>query len=116
MPNSSEFSSIDRSISLYHFLDTDSIFMTLLPADTAEPITPATLGPIACISRKFEGFSFCPTTCETLAAIGTAETPAEPISGLIVPPDNLFIRRASNTPDAVPIANAITPSTIIVNV
>ena len=24
---------------------------------TAEPITPATLGPIACISRKLEGFS-----------------------------------------------------------
>ena len=28
-----------------------------IPAATAEPITPATLGPIACISRKLEGFS-----------------------------------------------------------
>ena len=28
-----------------------------IPAATAEPITPATLGPIACISRKFEGFA-----------------------------------------------------------
>lgn len=27
------------------------------PAATAEPITPATFGPIACISRKFDGFS-----------------------------------------------------------
>ena len=34
---------------------------SITPADTAEPITPATLGPIACISKKFEGFSFCPT-------------------------------------------------------
>ena len=28
------------------------------PAATAEPITPATLGPMACIRRKLEGFSF----------------------------------------------------------
>ncbi len=28
------------------------------PAATADPITPATFGPIACISRKFEGSSF----------------------------------------------------------
>ena len=28
------------------------------PAATAEPITPATFGPIACMSRKFDGFSF----------------------------------------------------------
>ena len=26
----------------------------------AEPITPATLGPMACISRKLEGLSFWP--------------------------------------------------------
>ena len=32
-----------------------------MPAATALPITPATLGPIACISRKFWGFSFWPT-------------------------------------------------------
>ena len=28
-----------------------------IPAATAEPITPATLGPIACINRKLEGFA-----------------------------------------------------------
>ncbi len=28
-----------------------------IPAATAEPITPDTLGPIACIKRKFAGFS-----------------------------------------------------------
>lgn len=28
-----------------------------IPAATAEPITPATLGPMACISKKFEGFA-----------------------------------------------------------
>ena len=28
-----------------------------IPAATAEPITPATLGPIACINRKFEGLA-----------------------------------------------------------
>ncbi len=27
------------------------------PAATAEPTTPATFGPMACIRRKFEGFS-----------------------------------------------------------
>lgn len=28
------------------------------PAAIAEPITPATFGPIACIRRKFDGFAF----------------------------------------------------------
>ena len=28
-----------------------------IPAATAEPITPATLGPIACMSKKLPGFS-----------------------------------------------------------
>lgn len=28
------------------------------PAATAEPITPATFGPIACMSRKFAGLAF----------------------------------------------------------
>ena len=31
------------------------------PAATAEPITPATLGPIACIRRKFVGLYFLPS-------------------------------------------------------
>ena len=29
-----------------------------IPAAIAEPITPATFGPMACMSRKLEGFSF----------------------------------------------------------
>ena len=58
------------------------------PAATAEPITPATFGPIACMRRKFEGFSLDPTVCETRAAIGTADTPAEPIRGFILPPES----------------------------
>ncbi len=29
------------------------------PAATADPITPAIFGPIACISKKFLGFSDC---------------------------------------------------------
>ena len=41
----------------------------------AEPITPATLGPIACISRKLEGLAFWPSLLDTRAAMGTADTP-----------------------------------------
>ena len=68
---------------------------------------------MACISRKFEGSAFWPSVCDTRAAIGTAETPAEPISGLILlsPFEKKFITLASSTPPAVPIAKAITPST-----
>ena len=43
------------------------------PAATAEPMTPATFGPMACISRKLPGFSRCASFWETRAAIGTAE-------------------------------------------
>ena len=60
-----------------------------VPAATAVPITPATFGPIACISRKLVGSASAPTFWDTRAAIGTADTPAEPISGLILPPDKL---------------------------
>ena len=55
------------------------------PAATAEPITPATFGPMACIRRKFVGSALSPSRLATLAAIGTAETPAEPIRGLTFP-------------------------------
>ena len=55
------------------------------PAATAEPITPATFGPIACMSRKFVGSASAPTFWDCLAAIGTAETPAEPIRGFTLP-------------------------------
>ena len=53
---------------------------------------------------------------KTLAAIGTAETPAEPISGLMGVEDNLFINFAINIPHAVPIANATIPNNKIPNV
>ena len=53
------------------------------PAAIAVPITPETFGPIACINRKLPGSYSRPTLLETRAAIGTAETPAEPISGWI---------------------------------
>ena len=56
------------------------------PAATAVPITPATFGPIACMSRKFVGSASAPTFWDTRAAIGTADTPAEPMSGFTLPP------------------------------
>ena len=43
-----------------------------IPAATADPRTPATFGPIACISKKFCGFASKPTLFTTRAAIGTA--------------------------------------------
>ena len=52
------------------------------PAAMAEPMTPATLGPMACISRKLPGLYFWPTIWDTRAAIGTADTPAEPMRGI----------------------------------
>ena len=68
-----------------------------VPAATAVPITPATF-------------------CETLAAIGTADTPAEPISGLTLPCVTRHIILPNNTPAAVPNANAISPNATIFNV
>ena len=88
----------------------------MTPAETAEPITPATFGPMACMSRKLPGSSFWPTTCDTLAAIGTAETPAEPIKGLMLTSMSLFMSLARRTPDAVPMANAATPRVRIAKV
>ena len=41
--------------------------------------------PIACINRKLDGSASAPTFCDTRAAIGTADTPAEPISGFTFP-------------------------------
>ena len=79
------------------------------PAATAVPITPATLGPIACISRKFVGSASAPTFWDTLAAIGTADTPADPIRGFVLPPSSLLMSLPSRTPDAVPIAKARSP-------
>lgn len=64
---------------------------SIVPAATAVPITPATFGPIACIRRKFDELAFAPTTYDTRAAIGTADTPAEPTSGLVLPPSSFVI-------------------------
>src|SRR5690554_2818244 len=82
-----------------------------IPAATAEPITPATFGPMACISRKFCGLDSSPTLFDTRAAIGTADTPADPIRGLILlEVVNLFMILAMMTPAAVPMQNATIPS------
>ena len=50
---------------------------------------------------------------DILAAIGTADTPAEPISGLILPLESLLISFPIRSPPAVPNANANTPIRII---
>ncbi|MNY15358.1 hypothetical protein D3C86_1485670 [compost metagenome] len=65
---------------------------------------------MACISRKFCGLASRPTLFDTRAAIGTADTPAEPINGLILLLLNMFINLAINTPAAVPAQNASIPS------
>ena len=83
------------------------------PAAIAVPITPATFGPMACISRKLVGSSSAPTFWDTRAAIGTADTPAEPISGLIFPFVTTHRILPKITPAAVPNANATRPSTTI---
>ena len=54
-----------------------------IPAAAADPITPARLGPMACISSQLSGSAFKPSAWDTRADMGTAETPAEPISGFI---------------------------------
>ena len=83
------------------------------PAAIADPITPATFGPMACIKRKFLGLALWPSIWATLAAIGTADTPAAPIRGLILPPVILFISLARSTPPAVPHPKATMPRAMI---
>jgi hypothetical protein len=43
---------------LNYFTGAGPIIASIVPAATAVPITPATLGPIACINRKLEGLYF----------------------------------------------------------
>ncbi len=62
---------------------------------------PATLGPMAWGSRKLFGSASCPSLCDIRAAMGTADTPADPMSGLI----NL----ANKIPPIVPNENATIP-------
>lgn len=68
---------------------------------------------IACMSRKFAGLAFWPSTCETRAAIGTADTPAEPISGFTLPPVSLYITLPNSRPPTVENVNAIRPRMMI---
>ena len=72
-------------------------------------MTPATFGPIACMSRWFESSASRPTRLTTRAAIGTAETPAAPISGLILPRVAQHMSLPMRTPAAVPIEKATAP-------
>ena len=53
-------------ILIHHSYTTPKIAMKV-PAATAVPITPATFGPIACISRKFVGSASAPTFWDTRA-------------------------------------------------
>ena len=64
-------------------------------------------------SSTLEGFDSIPTLLETLAAIGTAETPAEPINGLIGSLESLFINLAINRPATVPTEKAAKPRKMI---
>ena len=80
------------------------------PAATAEPITPDTFGPIACITRWFWGLACNPTWLTTRAAMGTADTPAAPIKGLIGIDESRFINLASKTPDAVSYTHLTLPT------
>ena len=82
----------------------------------AEPMTPATLGPMACIRRKLVLLYFLPTSWDTRAAIGTAETPAEPMSGLILPPESRYMIRPPSRPPTVEMAKATRPRTMILMV
>ena len=79
------------------------------PAATADPITPATLGPIACMRRKLEGLAFCPSLLATRAAMGTAETPAAPMRGLILPLESQYMSRPMRSPPTVAKAKAVFP-------
>ena len=48
--------------------------------------------------------------------MGTADTPAEPMRGLILPPDTLYMILPINRPPMVENMKAITPSTTIIRV
>ena len=71
---------------------------------------------MACISRKLAGLARWPSFWLTRAAIGTAETPAEPISGLIFSLRKRFMNLASSTPPALPQPKAKMPIAMILMV
>ena len=62
------------------------------------------------------GSASAPTFWDTRAAIGTADTPAEPISGLIFPPVILQRSLPKSTPPMVPKINAVRPRATILMV
>ena len=68
------------------------------------------------MSRKFVGSASAPTFWDTRAAIGTADTPAEPMSGFTLPPVSLHINLPNRVPAAVPNAKATRPNATIFNV
>ena len=59
---------------------------------------------------------FRPTSWETRAAMGTAETPAEPMRGLILPPEVLYMMMPPRRPPTVEMPKATRPSTTILMV
>ena len=81
-----------------------------MPAAAADPMTPARLGPIACINRWLVLSYFNPCTWETLAAMGTAETPAEPIRGFIFSFKKRFIILTVSNPPIVQTAKSKRPN------
>ena len=60
--------------------------------------------------------AFCPMVWDTRAAIGTADTPAEPMRGLILPPESLYMSLPTSRPPMVENAKAHRPSTTIFRV
>ena len=69
------------------------------------------MGAIACISRWFSGSASSPTVSDTRAASGTADTPALPMSGLILWPSlqKRFISLTKSTPQVVAMTNESSP-------
>ena len=63
-------------------------------------------------SGELLGYDLLADAC----AIGTAETPAAPITGLIFPPESTFRSCPKSTPPAVLKINAISPNAIILRV
>lgn len=59
-----QIGSIQKIFDTVIYLYNNIIYPNILsktPAAMADPITPATFGPIACISKKFDGLDSCPT-------------------------------------------------------
>ena len=71
------------------------------------------MGPMACINRWFLGLYSCPNFCESLAAIGTADTPELPIKGFTFPPVIRYKSFAMSIPPIVPKEKATKPKIII---